>query len=179
MVSRLTTQKGFEYLMPAMPEILGKDAQVVVLGSGELWIANAFDELQQKFTKKLGWYNGYNNDLAHLIEAGSDMFLMPSLYEPCGLNQMYSLRYGTLPIVRKVGGLRDTVMQYDESTGRGSGFIFDDPTSEAVSNTVGWAVKTFNDRPQHFQQMVEIAMEQRFTWKTAAEKYVSLYRKNI
>jgi starch synthase len=179
MVSRLTTQKGFEYLMPAMPEILGMDAQVVVLGSGELWIANAFDELQQKFTKKLGWYNGYNNDLAHLIEAGSDMFLMPSLYEPCGLNQMYSLRYGTLPIVRKVGGLRDTVMQYDESTGRGSGFIFDDPTSEAVSNTVGWAIKTFNERPQHFQQMVEIAMEQRFTWKNAAEKYVTLYRKNL
>ena len=96
------------------------------------------------------------------------MFLMPSLYEPCGLNQMYSLRYGTLPIVRKVGGLRDTVMQYDESTGRGSGFIFDDPTSEAVSKTVGWAVKTFNERPQYFQQMLEIAMDQRFTWKAAA-----------
>jgi len=179
MVSRLTMQKGFDYLMPAMLKIMGLNAQVIVLGSGELWIANAFDLLQQKFPKKLGWYNGYNNDLAHLIEAGSDMFLMPSLYEPCGLNQMYSLRYGTLPIVRKVGGLKDTVMQSDESSGRGSGFIFDDPTSDAVSNTVGWAVKTFSERPQHFQQMVEIAMEQRFTWKTAAEKYVALYRKNL
>ena len=115
--------------------------------AGELWIANTFDQLMQKFLKKLGWHNGYNNDLANLIEAGSDMFLMPSLYEPCGLNQMYSLRYGTRPIVRKVGGLKDTVMQSDESSGRGSGFIFDEPTSEAVSNIVGLAVKTFCERP--------------------------------
>ncbi len=179
MVSRLTMQKGFDYLMPAMLEILRIDLQVVVLGSGETWIANAFDKLQQEFPTKLGWYNGYNNDLAHMIEAGSDMFLMPSLYEPCGLNQIYSLRYGTLPIVRRVGGLKDTVMQYEESEGKGSGFILNDPTPEAVSNTVGWAVQTYYERPAHFCKMVAFAMKQRFTWKTAAEKYVALYRKNL
>ena len=179
MVSRLTMQKGFDYLVPAMLGILQMDVQVVVLGSGEPWIANAFDQLKNEFPQKLGWYNGYSNDLAHLIEAGSDMFLMPSLYEPCGLNQMYSLRYGTLPIVRSVGGLKDTVMQYDQSTGQGNGFILDHPTADAVSNTVGWAVNTFYERPVHFRKMVQNAMKQRFTWKTAAEKYVALYRKYL
>jgi len=179
MVSRLTMQKGFDHLIPAMRGILRMDVQVVVLGSGEPWIANAFDQLQKEFSDKLGWYNGYNNELAHLIEAGSDMFLMPSLYEPCGLNQMYSLRYGTLPIVRRVGGLKDTVLQYDESTGKGNGFIFNDPTSASVNNTVSWAVNTFYERPVHFRKMVKAAMKQRFTWKTAAKKYVALYQKSL
>jgi len=179
MVSRLTWQKGFEYLLPALPQILSLEVQVIVLGSGEPLIANAFDKLQHKFPTKLGWYNGYNNELAHLIEAGSDMFLMPSLYEPCGLNQMYSLRYGTLPIVRRVGGLKDSVIQFDEKLETGNGFIFDDPDSDALSEEVELAVSVFYNNPRRFKKMMDNAMKQRFAWKTAAEEYVALYRKTL
>ena len=179
MVSRLTWQKGFEYLLPALPQILSLEVQVIVLGSGEPLIANAFDKLQQKFPTKLGWYNGYNNELAHLIEAGSDMFLMPSLYEPCGLNQMYSLRYGTLPIVRRVGGLKDSVIQFDEKLETGNGFIFDDPDSDSLSEEVELAVSVFYNNPRQFKKMMDNAMKQRFAWKTAAEEYVALYRKAL
>ena len=151
MVSRLTRQKGFVYLLPALPKILRLKVQLVVLGSGELWIANSFDQLKQEFSNKLGWQNGYDNNLAHLIEAGSDLFLMPSLYEPCGLNQMYSLCYGTLPIVRSVGGLKDTVIQNGENQEEGNGFIFNEPDSDAVSDAVGLAVSIFYNHPQNFR----------------------------
>ncbi len=179
MVSRLTWQKGFEYLIPALPDILRLNVQLIVLGSGELWIANSFDQLKDQFPQKLGWKNGHDNYLAHLIEAGSDLYLMPSLYEPCGLNQMYSLRYGTLPIVRKVGGLKDTVINYDESNQNGNGFIIDDPNEEAVINAVELAVNTFYKKPRNFSKMIDRAMKQRFTWKAAAEKYVVLYQKTL
>jgi len=179
MVSRLTRQKGFVYLLPALPKILRLKVQLVVLGSGELWIANSFDQLKQEFSNKLGWQNGYDNNLAHLIEAGSDLFLMPSLYEPCGLNQMYSLCYGTLPIVRSVGGLKDTVIQNGQNQEEGNGFIFDEPDSDAVSDAVGLAVSIFYNHPQNFRKMIDRAMKQRFTWKTATEKYVTLYRKTL
>ncbi|MBC8257662.1 MAG: glycogen synthase [SAR324 cluster bacterium] len=179
MVSRLTGQKGFDYLLPAMQKILALKLQLVILGSGELWIANSFDELKQEYPQNLGWKNGYDNELAHLIEAGSDMFLMPSLYEPCGLNQMYSLCYGTLPIVRRVGGLKDTVIQFDEAQGPGNGFIFDEPDSSAVFMVVDLAVRTYYQQPQHFGKMINSAMQQRFTWKSAAEKYVDLYYKTL
>ena len=178
-VSRLVWQKGFEYLVPALTKILRWRVQLVVLGSGEAWIANSFDQLKEKHPDQLGWKNGYDNALAHLIEAGSDLFLMPSLYEPCGLNQLYSLRYGTLPIVRNIGGLKNTVIQYDESVGEGSGFIFDDPTPNAVTNTVGWAVSTYYDRPEHFRKMIAFSMQQRFTWNNAAEEYVALYQETF
>ena len=107
------------------------------------------------------------------------MYLMPSLYEPCGLNQMYSLRYGTLPIVRNVGGLKDTVINYQENSQKGSGFIFEDPNAEAVAEAVDFAVKLFYRKPARFRKMIERAMKQRFTWTAAAEKYSVLYQKNL
>ncbi|MEM7354321.1 MAG: glycogen synthase, partial [Acidobacteriota bacterium] len=138
-VSRLTSQKGFELTFEALPEALRYlNLRVVVLGTGESGIEDHFHWLQRTFPQKVCFYRGYNNPLAHLIEAGSDIFLMPSRFEPCGLNQMYSLKYGTVPIVRKTGGLADTVQLFDPATGEGTGFVFDhyDRTGFA------WALKT-------------------------------------
>ena len=179
MVSRLTWQKGFEYLIPALQDILCLKVQLIILGSGELWIASSFDKLKEQFPEKIGWKNGHDNYLAHLIEAGSDLYLMPSLYEPCGLNQMYSLRYGTLPIVRNVGGLKDTVINYQENSQKGNGFIFEDPNAEVVAEAVDFAVKIFYRKPARFRKMIERAMKQRFTWTAAAEKYSALYQKTL
>jgi starch synthase len=107
------------------------------------------------------------------------MFLMPSLYEPCGLNQMYSLKYGTLPIVRSVGGLDDTVQQYDEASGAGTGFKFWEASPRAIYYTVGWAISTFFDRREHIQQMIQTAMAQDFSWERSAGEYVRLYERAI
>jgi starch synthase len=118
---------------------------------------------------------GFDNALAHRIEAGSDFFIMPSRFEPCGLNQMYSLRYGTLPIVRRTGGLADTVENYDEARGTGTGFCFDDLTPEGLANTIGWALSTYHDRPNHFQNLQSQGMAQDFSWARAAAAYETLY----
>jgi starch synthase len=124
---------------------------------------------------KLRSFIGFDEGLSHRIEAGADFFIMPSRFEPCGLNQMYSLRYGTLPIVRATGGLADTVHTYDERTGGGTGFMFADLTPDSLANTVGWALSTFHDRPQHIAQMRRRAMEQDFSWDRAAAEYEQLY----
>jgi starch synthase len=123
-----------------------------------------------------GSYIGYNEELSHWIEAGSDFFIMPSLFEPCGLNQIYSLKYGTLPIVRATGGLDDTVEQYDERTGTGTGFKFWEPSPQAIYDTVGWAVSTYYDRESHLQKMVQAAMSQNFSWERSAQRYVQAYQ---
>jgi starch synthase len=119
---------------------------------------------------------GFSNELSHWIEAGSDFFLMPSLYEPCGLNQMYSMKYGTLPVVRATGGLDDTVQNYDEQTGEGTGFKFWQPTAQALYDTIGWAVSTWFDRPLHIERLREQAMAQEFSWRESARKYVEVYQ---
>jgi starch synthase len=114
--------------------------------------------------------------MSHWIEAGSDFFLMPSLYEPCGLNQMYSMKYGTLPIVRSTGGLDDTVQNYDERTGEGTGFKFWLPTDSALYDTIGWAIATWFDRPRHIEQLRRQAMSQEFSWEVTARKYLAVYQ---
>ena len=118
---------------------------------------------------------GFSEALAHRIEAAADMFLMPSRFEPCGLNQMYSQRYGTLPIVRATGGLDDTVDNYDESTGEGTGFKLYDLNPTSLVETVRWAVGTYRTRPEHFRAMQLRAMKKPFGWDVAAEKYVRVY----
>ena len=120
-VSRLADQKGFDLLAAIAPQLLRKRLQLVVLGSGDARYQDLFLDLARRFTKRLAVRIAFDNALAHKIEAGSDMFLMPSRYEPCGLNQMYSLRYGTIPIVRATGGLQDTVVEFDAQRGRGNG----------------------------------------------------------
>src|SRR5690606_10190819 len=127
LVSRLTVQKGFDLLFDVLPEILAtRDLAFVALGSGEAHYESFFTSLQHRFPDRVVFHCGYNDELAHLIEAASDMFLMPSMYEPCGLNQMYSLKYGTAPIVRRTGGLADSVQMWDPVTRQGTGIVFND-----------------------------------------------------
>jgi starch synthase len=179
-VSRLVDQKGLDLLAGAIEGIVGDmRVQFAILGSGDKGLEAYLGGLPARYPGRIGSYIGYSNELAHWIEAGSDFFIMPSRYEPCGLNQIYSLRYGTLPIVRATGGLADTVEQYDETTGRGTGFKFWEPSASAVYYTVGWAVSTYYDRPEDTQRMVQRAMTRRFSWKDSAENYVFAYTKAI
>ncbi|MGC9398760.1 MAG: glycogen synthase GlgA [Anaerolineae bacterium] len=179
-VSRFAHQKGLDLLAGAVEAIL-KDMRVqfAILGSGDKDLEAFYGTLPQHYPGRAGSYIGYNNELAHWIEAGADFFIMPSRYEPCGLNQIYSLRYGTLPIVRATGGLDDTVEQYDEVRGEGTGFKFWEPSPHAIYYTVGWAVSTYYDRPHHMEQMIRRAMAQRFSWKDSARRYEEAYQKAI
>lgn len=179
-VSRLADQKGLDLLAPAI-ERLVQDMQVqfVILGAGDKSLEAFYGGLPARYPGRIGVYIGYSNPVAHLIEAGSDFFIMPSRYEPCGLNQIYSLKYGTLPIVRATGGLNDTVEQYDETTGEGTGFKFWEPSANAIYYAVGWAVSTYYDRPQHIQQLLRQAMAQDFSWKQSALAYVDVYQRAI
>jgi len=179
-VSRFAHQKGLHLLFGTIEKII-KDmvVQFAILGSGDKGLESYFGHLPAKYPGKIASYIGYNERLAHLIEAGSDFFLMPSIYEPCGLNQIYSLKYGTLPIVRATGGLEDTVIQYDEETGNGTGFKFHAIDQNAVYYTVGWAVSTYYDRKHHYKQMQKFAMQQDFSWDKSAKEYVSLFERAI
>ncbi len=175
LVGRLAEQKGIGLLAGAIWNLMELDVQVVLLGAGEKWAEHFFSDVAGKYPDKFGCYIGYRNDLAHRIEAGSDFFLMPSLFEPCGLNQIYSLRYGTLPIVRATGGLDDTIVNYGNDHVSGTGFKFDFATPEALTNTVKWAVEIWYEDPDAIDQMRLNAMRQRFDWAVAAEGYSDLY----
>ena len=174
MVSRLVDQKGIDILAEALPRILDLDVQVALLGSGEPWAQDYFASLAS-VRANLGAHIGYSNPLAHRIEAGADIYLMPSRFEPCGLNQLYSLRYGTLPLVHGTGGLRDTVQSFDEETGAGTGFVLWDLNADALFDTVAWAAHTRTERRAAFDTMVERAMRQRFSWEGSAREYVRMY----
>jgi starch synthase len=175
-VSRFAAQKGFDLIMEALPRALGEMIfQVAVLGTGDRYTEEFFGWLFRTFPGARGQI-GFSNELAHWIEAGSDFFLMPSLYEPCGLNQIYSLRYGTLPIVRATGGLEDTVHNYDEASASGTGFKFANADASSLYYTLGWAVSTWFDRPHHYRMLQQNAMAQHFGWDDSAPKYVEIYR---
>ncbi len=175
-VSRFAPQKGYDLLRGSLPQALRDMVmQVVVLGTGDPFTENFFRWLSGAYPGKAGTHIGFVPELAHLIEAGSDFFLMPSLYEPCGLNQMYSSIYGTLPVVRATGGLDDTVENYDEAAGRGTGFKFWDISDRALYYTIGWAVMTWFDRPHHITAMQQQGMTRDFTWESSAREYERVY----
>jgi starch synthase len=179
-VSRFASQKGFDLIKAALPLALeNMKIQVVVLGTGDKETELFFHEMTRRYPGKMGSYIGFSVEMSHLIEAGSDFFLMPSIYEPCGLNQSYSMRYGTLPIVRATGGLDDTVHNYDEQTGAGTGFKFWDIDSMALYYCIGWAVSTWYDRPQHIEKLRKQAMAQEFLWSDSAQEYLRVYRHAI
>jgi starch synthase len=179
-ISRLVPQKGLDLLAQVIESAVDSMlVQFVILGSGDKGLESYFGALPGRYPGRIGSFIGYNNELAHWIEAGSDFFIMPSRYEPCGLNQIYSLKYGTLPIVRATGGLEDTVQQYDEDTGLGTGFKFWDASANAVYYTIGWAVSTYYDRKRHLQQMIQAAMAADFSWQKSAEAYLALYERAI
>ncbi len=179
MVGRLAGQKGFDELCDPRRGSLRRicnemSVQIVVLGTGEDWIERELlDIAARHFNLKA--LISFSNRLAHLIEAGADFFLMPSRYEPCGLNQMYSLRYGTLPIVHRTGGLADTVDNFDPESGMGTGFIFDDLTPESIYNTTEWAVSTWYEKGEQFDIMRRRAMQRRFSWEESSTQYRKLY----
>jgi len=175
-VSRFAPQKGFDLIRGALPQAL-RDMlmQVVVLGTGDPFTESFFRWLHGAHPHSANAHIGFVPELSHLIEAGCDFFIMPSIYEPCGLNQMYSSLYGTLPVVRATGGLDDTVENYDEATGGGTGFKFHDISQRALYHTIGWAVSTWWDRPQHITQMQKRGMQKDFTWNHSAEQYEQVY----
>lgn len=179
-VSRLAHQKGLDLLVPVIKDIV-RDmvVQFAILGAGDKYLEDFFGGLPAEFPGTIGAWIGYSNEKAHRIEAGADFFLMPSLYEPCGLNQIYSMKYGTLPIVREIGGLADTVRQYDEGTGEGTGFRFNSIDPMSVYYTTGWAVSTYFDRPEHMTRMKTEAMRTDFNWHDSAKKYEQLYDKAL
>lgn len=174
-VSRMVPQKGTDLLAEAIHSMLGLDIQVVVVGNGEPWAHFFFGGLAHRHPDRVGCYIGYNNELAHLVEAGSDFFLMPSAFEPCGLNQMYSLAYGTPPIVRATGGLDDSVENFNEADLTGDGFKFWSHSAAALFNTVGWATWTFYNNPKGLVALRKNGMIKRFTWEDAALKYEAMY----
>jgi starch synthase len=178
-VTRLTDQKGVGELFgptygSAWSICRDMDLQMVLLGSGDHWCESEISSLSSRlsnFKAKIG----YSEKISHLIEAGSDFFLMPSQYEPCGLNQMYSLVYGTLPIVRRTGGLADTVENFNEKTGDGTGFMFDYLSPSSIYDTVGWAVWAWYNRKEYIDKMRKRGMAMDFSWEKSALKYVELY----
>jgi starch synthase len=159
-----------------MERLLGWDLSIVLLGSGDSDAEEYFTALTRARGEKFRARIGFDDGLAHRIEAGCDFFLMPSRFEPCGLNQMYSLRYGTLPIVHATGGLADTVQNYDEATGEGTGFVIYRLDARSLGDTVGWALSSYFGRPRDLDAMRRRGMNLDFSWSRAAERYEGLYR---
>lgn len=175
MVCRLTDQKGFGFILPMLEKLMQHEIQVAIIGTGDPEISHFLREVSNKYPKKLAFVEDFSVRVSHVIEAGSDFFLMPSLFEPCGLNQMYSLAYGTLPIVRSVGGLKDTVIDLAEDPDNATGFIFEQPNSDALLACIQRALLFYHEAPKLFVQTQQRAMQSRFTWQAAAQEYQTLY----
>jgi starch synthase len=174
-VSRLTSQKGFDLVEKVLPRFLEKDLQLVAIGAGERRYEEFLTGLASRWPQKMSMHIGFDEAIAHQIEAGSDLFLMPSLYEPCGLNQMYSLKYGTIPIVRAVGGLKDTVEDYDPLMGTGTGFVFKPYATAAFERAMHRALGAYSDKTA-FTALRQRAMRKDFSWDRSAQEYANLYR---
>ena len=169
MISRFVEQKGIDLITECAKQILQLDSQMILLGSGEHRYQDFFEWLRRSYPDRVGLYIGFNNELAHRIEAGADIFLMPSLFEPCGLNQIYSLKYGTLPIVRQTGGLADTVKDGI------NGFSFSDFNAHFLFDTVQRAIDVYRNHPDRWNKMMITAMGQDFSWGKSAKKYLAIY----
>jgi starch synthase len=180
MVARLVSQKGIDLVLSAAPGFLDLGCQLVFLGDGDPEYHDELTAFKARHPDKVGVFLGFHEGLAHAVEAGSDLFLMPSRYEPCGLNQIYSLRYGTPPVVRATGGLADTVVNATEENlqaGTATGFAFGEFSARALYETVKWALELYRTRPDDFAQVVRTAMAQDWGWDRSAAEYEALYRK--
>ena len=175
-VSRFAAQKGFDLIAQAADRLAREKMIVVALGAGDKEYEELFRRLNQQFPQKFAVKVAYDNAIAHKIEAGADMFLMPSRYEPCGLNQIYSLKYGTVPIVRATGGLDDTIESFDGRSGKGTGFKFAEYSGEALLTTVRLALGIFEEKPV-WQKLMRAGMAKDFSWNASAKEYVRLYER--
>jgi starch synthase len=175
-VSRFAAQKGFDLISQAADRLAREDMVVVVLGTGDKEYEDLFKRLNKTYPQKFAIKIAYDNRIAHKIEAGADMFLMPSRYEPCGLNQIYSLKYGTVPIVRATGGLDDTIEPWNPHTGRGTGFKFTEYTGEALLDTIYEALQAYKDQVR-WQQLMRNGMASDFSWDASAREYVKIYER--
>jgi starch synthase len=181
MVSRLVEQKGLDFILVSLNELLSMPLQMVILGTGELHYETHLSDLANHFPNRLKVIIGYDEPLSHRIEAASDIFLMPSIFEPCGLNQLYSLRYGTLPVVTHVGGLADTITDASETNinnGTANGFMLETKSTDALVNTIQRALSLYQ-KPDTWRQLQITAMKGDFSWKTSAEHYIALYKQAL
>ena len=179
MVSRLSNQKGIDLLQGAIKSLMEHDLQLVLLGTGESRYQKSFTEIAYKFPDKVATFLRYDYALAHKIFAGGDMLLAPSRYEPCGINQLYALKYGSVPIVRATGGLKDTVEQFDPQRDSGTGFKFHRPEAFALEATLLKAVKVYKEEPDSWRKLMIRCMTKDFSWKRSAVEYAKLYEKAI
>ena len=177
-ISRLADQKGFDLLVAVMESFVAEDLGLVVLGVGEEKYHRILTELAENYPEKIAVQLRFDEQLAHKIEAGADIFLMPSRYEPCGLNQMYSLRYGTVPVVRATGGLYDTISEFNPKRGRGVGFRFTDYEPESFWHATKKAIDLFY-KPETWQQIMKNGMAKDFSWHSSAKQYLKLYEKTV
>ena len=175
-VSRFAAQKGFDLISQIMERLAREEMIIVALGNGDKTYEEMFLRLNKQFPQKIAVKVAYDNAVAHKIEAGSDMFLMPSRYEPCGLNQIYSLKYGTVPVVRATGGLDDTIEHWDARTGKGTGFKFTDYNGEALLLTIKEALRAFRDQSS-WQQLMRNGMNKDFSWTASAKEYMRVYER--
>ncbi|HEV3236264.1 MAG TPA: glycogen synthase, partial [Gemmataceae bacterium] len=181
-VARLVEQKGMDLVVSAADAFLRQGVQLVVLGEGHPAIHEKLQGVRKRYPKQVSLTLGFNEELAHQIEAGSDMFLMPSLYEPSGLNQLYSLRYGTVPIVRATGGLADTVTNCTPETlaaGTATGFSFQAYTANALAETVDRVLAMYHDQPELWRQVVQNGMRQDWSWQRSAAQYEAVFKKTL
>lgn len=179
MVCRLTEQKGFGYSLPILANLLQHNLQLLIIGTGDPSISDVLEEHAAQHPQKFVFRNDFSTKHAHMLEAGCDFFLMPSLFEPCGLNQMYSLAFGTVPIVRAVGGLKDTVQDLQELPDSATGFVFEKPDSSALLNCIRRALLFYHEYPEEFDRMRARGMNTRFTWQEAAVDYERLYQQSL
>lgn len=178
LVSRLVEQKGIELLMPIIEDIINySNAQFILMGNGDKIYEDFFRSMEAKYPERFKCYIGYSDNIAQKIYAGSDIFLMPSKFEPCGLGQMIAMRYGTLPLVRETGGLKDTVQPYNEFTGEGTGFSFKNFNPIECKDVIFIAIKAYNENKKNWTKLVHNAMSKDYSWSSSALKYLDLYKK--
>ncbi|HBX22429.1 MAG TPA: starch synthase [Desulfotomaculum sp.] len=179
LVSRLVDQKGLDLLAKIMDELMALDIQFILLGSGDSYYEAQFSSFSQTYPEKMVTRIGFNTVLAQRIYAGADVFLMPSRFEPCGLGQLISMRYGTIPVARATGGLADTVTDYNPVTGSGNGFVFAEYNSRALLDAIYRALKLYGQNPAAWRRLVRAAMEIDYSWARSAVEYLQLYREGI
>jgi starch synthase len=179
LVSRLVDQKGLDLINEIFPELIEMNLQFIVLGTGSPYYEEMFEQMQKKHPERVSAFIEYNEELAQRIYAGSDIFLMPSRFEPCGLGQLISLRYGTIPIVRETGGLSDTIIDYNSDAKKGNGFSFKEYSSRQLLDAIKRCLDLYNNYPQEWISLIKTGMKSDFSWHKQAEKYINLYYKAL